>query len=1145
MEEYRNDLYNKFIICYNLGCLPELYRDGINYEEYFKLYNLNTILNQFTNFNIQKEYIYGLYLYYNINKLTDEDKEILKGYDYNELINKIKAKKDNFNKFTTDMNQTMNNLNQIKPLDYNLQPTFLINTYSFYRKDGKEIDENDSLLYFNKLSTTQRFPIILYVNSQFKKIYKLPTNYSFSFNKDKVLNGEYERNSLIFFDELANSVIFNFKSKIVSIKQKGEITIGRISQLFNDLEFKQEMNNTKVYGSISFYFNEIKDIKDIYTFFLTNDIASKLFYIKENKKPWFINDKNLYIYFRDFCNELFYQDIKSPTLRFSVNEKNENKKTGFTIKYSAKKKDNNIVDSFIYITSRLLKIMLNKNTSDNNIKKYNAAVFTKPLTKLKTVAPELFTVEKKVKGEKSKVENGQRYCRKCESDQQPLIIEKDEIEYWIRYGRQPYEYKTNNNTYWFVCPLQEYPHINLIDVEIDNLGNSIELPCCSKTDIKNVKKDIKTIKSTSRINSTESQLDSIFTRIKINDDLNDFLKKSLSDDYESYEFTKMGTFNNEVSILNSFITAILISLGKVIDGMSTDMLNREINNIRILMSELPMDIYKQELYDVPDDVIKSNILNKNTFIDPYLYYRGLEIIFNIQIFVFTSYKGRKNPLSIEESNLNLPTLEIPRCKYMHIRNQNKNPIVCIYKNYGISNQNLKTIPSCELICFNQINKYNNINKKVNNDNDKFSNSIFNLLKSSCLPLEWYKTKNRNIEETCILDPYDFNWLEFDFGELGRITGQKIDSYGKTTTLYFREWELRIPPTQPLYLKKNVKNVIVKNREDAYKLFEYQSEDNEGIWVKFNGIDKGIKVICSNENSIKNITLMKSYDLINKKNKASILLQVINWLWRSEWNHELKRFPVFIDWWSENRVIDDDEIFEFIPDPLINFNNLMLPMCDNFNDRIKFIASKWPFFFYSNKIHVNKSLNRKIENFFHMEDIRSRDLTPNDIYGEINRFIVGLIPTENDYKKSNDIILTKKEDIEDWFNKYNSEIYKYNSLHNVNIIENVIYENFYLKKEPFFYRNKYGKIYLVQNCINDSLTSSLHVCRYWYLNRINPGNNYINTTDSGYNINELNYVIYINQSDNLYIYVDNTNNLDNYYEVFKYNNNIYAAMLPLL
>ena len=60
----------------------------------------------------------------------------------------------------------------------------------------------------------------------------------------------------------------------------------------------------------------------------------------------------------------------------------------------------------------------------------------------------------------------------------------------------------------------------------------------------------------------------------------------------------------------------------------------------------------------------------------------LEIIFDVQIFVFSSDIGRKNPISDEESTLNIPTLEVPRCKHTHIRHNNDNDIVCLYKNHG-------------------------------------------------------------------------------------------------------------------------------------------------------------------------------------------------------------------------------------------------------------------------------------------------------------------------------------------------------------------------------------------------------------------------------------------------------------------------------
>lgn len=1196
-----------------------LFREAPSLESVYKIFFEGIQFEDGYELRLQLDDIVGFYLINKNNMLTSNDVVFLKkileneSHEYiSEYINlatkKIKALKDNALSIGSNIQLSLSTIESYPPVEYKLTENNEERTFKIFMKNDdqtqREVNESDALFIFNKILPNSKYPVILYCNSVNKVIGNYSNLYPVDFTEDKILKIKLPPNSVSIMTKSGEYTTFDFELKtcviLINPTKVNDDKLKRINNFLPMLNLVEEKKSKRINGSISFVVDKVITYYNLFKYLITDDIASTLFYIDETARAWCSKD-TFYVFFRDFSNEMINSsDIRTSENYFRITIPTQKKEsiTGFTINFTAKTKD--MMPSFLHKFSRLIShfISLDNDTDRINvsIQGTKSKIFTKAIKALSYKASEFFKREGKQRGETIAVTPGDYYSRVCQAKIQPIIVEEEEIESWVQYGRQPVEFPPKewgfDNSMWFVCPKETEPVINMKANKQDESGRLKFLPCCIGGQKSKSSSDI-VVRNVNRKGMTEL-INSFGVIGTLNDALATFLAISF---YKggTYNFFKQGTImeNQEMTYLNSAIIALMNATGKtlhqskVLNLTNLSDIEQNVKLFRDLMAKLPPDIYKQELYDMTDQEIVESILDPKTYIDPYLYYRGLEIIFDVQIFVFSSDIGRKNPISDEESTLNIPTLEVPRCKHTHIRHNNDNDIVCLYKNHGSINKISKIAP-CELIIY--MNPDNKIySRKINSANKLFFNSMFNLLDKSCHPFEWDRSINDRIDNTCYENPYNkIDWNKYDLSEVGKIIGQEIDIYGKTTCLIFENWTMIIPPTQPLlilepgttekFLTKEIKvkvgeidpitfkrkeikhkifsggvkkRPILKTLQAACEKFDFTAIDNDGIWLDLGGKPKGVKILCQAKTTKYNRTINSTIELIERKNNVSILMQIINWLWRSDWNGE--SFPNFILWWKEHTVIDDSVIFHTVPNPKINCNNIMLPTLDNFEQRIKALVKIWPFFFYRNKIHVSQELSERIENNFNIEDIYSRGLTPDDLYGEVGRFIVGLIPTDNDFVSNDNIILTKPEHVSDWINRNSSGVFKYKSLHNVMVIREKISPNLKNYLVPYIYKetigDNVGKIYLIQNSSVISQPpelSCLGIANFWRTHASNPSHDYRVTDDTEF-IGNQKYVLYrIGPNDLLEVFVDKSEGEDDYLQILCYDDGeTFGSMLPIL
>lgn len=1217
--DHINEFSKLHLKAYNEGTYYTLIHNGINYETVFKeTPSLEYIYNSFvtgikfddgTILKLPLDDVVGFYLVNGHDSLNDADFNFIKmiyntddmekiSKNITDAKNKIIAMKQYSLSIGATINNYLNKIESYQPIDYEIIENNEEKIFEISFND-RLVNESDALEIFDILEPNVRYPVIVYSNPHCECKYKCSNNSSVNFDAKHLLNNVFIPNSVTIVSKSGEMITLDFENATTSIiinsDRINDDKVKKITSYLSMLNFKEENKSKKINGKIVFNVDKVIGYYSLFEWFITDPIASILFYIDETARAWCSKDV-FYVFFRDFSNEMINgSDIKSSSSYFRISIPTQKKESisGFTVSFSSKSKD--MLPSFIHKFSRLLSQFLSLNANDDSTKlalrSNKIKIYNKNLQALVDKAPEFFKHESKSRDESATVTSGNYYVKICEAKIQPIIIKEDEIQDWINYGRTPVSYPPIEwgfkKTIWLVCPKNSYPVVSKRINRQDESGIIKYLPCCLETGKTKTKSDVDVnLSSVTRIGITEMINTLGGNYGTLNDSLSTFLSISFFKD-GGYYFQKQGTTLDEqpITYFNSAIIALLIATEKQVNPnkplnlLNINDITENVNIVRNLMAQLPSDIYKQELYDMTDEEIIESILNPKTFIDPYLYCRGLEIIFDTQIFTFTSNIGRKNPLSDEEDSLPISTLEIPRCKYTHIKNNNGKDIICLYKNYGSVNK-INPIPACELIvCVDKSSRP--IAKKISSSIVEFSESLFNLLDKSCHPFEWEKTQNVKIGDSCYDNPYStINWSRFDLSSFGILEGQEIDISGKTTGLLFNNWTLIIPPTQPLIIFEYDKNgnlvtkdikiktegktfthkifsggrknyAPLKSLDELMDKFEVTSVDDDGIWIEFNGKKRGIKILCIPKNINKSRNISVTYDLITRTNNLSTLFQIINWLWRSDYNNG--QFPNFIKWWTEKTSIDDSTIFMNTPKPKRNCNNYMFPRCSNYSERIKEMTKLWPFYFYAGKIHVSKELYERIANFFNVEDIYSRGLTPDDIYGEPGRFIIDLIPTDDDFKNHSSIILNNEEHITNWISLNNSSIFKYRSLYNTNVIREKIENRLKKMKDYYIYRetngDNYGQIYIIQNSIIPSQPpelSVLQIANHWKVHERNPGAEYKRDSDNEFILN-LKYVLYkIGPEGKLEAAIDKSDGKTDYLQIFSYDDNeTYAAMLPLM
>lgn len=348
-------------------------------------------------------------------------------------------------------------------------------------------------------------------------------------------------------------------------------------------------------------------------------------------------------------------------------------------------------------------------------------VSDKKIKNLRRIAPQVF-----VKG----------YACQCQCSLQPLIIRDDEVKEWTEKTfndggaptkRQVMQYppprgpldNPNNEPelpkMWIVCPSDTNPYPTMKkNISLSNSKQYPYVPCCGKSNdldrpdsgyykfytMRNNPQLMHVSKETNKpgYHMTTMKIAAPDRQAYIPSPIVELLRSGIpvEDGCNAEEdFVRMGVPSSPSSLLHCVLLAL-----KDPHYMSLSVENREAyvaDCRRLIGTTTSPHLYRQELYDTDPAEITAKIMDPTVFLDPYLFYRGLEEYFRINIFVFNP-SGPIHPIpGIHDPSSMGPMVEVPRAKMTHIRvPRNKRNTIIILKHFG-SDTGSARYPQCELI----------------------------------------------------------------------------------------------------------------------------------------------------------------------------------------------------------------------------------------------------------------------------------------------------------------------------------------------------------------------------------------------------------------------------------------------------------------
>jgi len=1058
----------------------------------------------------------------------------------------------------------------------------------------------DGITIFNNISTNIYIPYVQWNDPNGQKYYKVYENDDMK-NYETILNHQFRKINTLYFLVMVEepgqtltkktytkcSYFFETgKIKVSLPVSRKDVVIERIKISLGNIKFKDEKE-----FNLKGTFRVPGLIMDpaVISFLLLNDndplfdldsILSTYLYIDETKSS-IVNSDLIRIRYKTLevqdDEDADPEDPEAATSSAAMISFHENSDIVNIVKVQSKE----ILDHFMLIFSRLLTIYEeNREGIEEFI--YNAVPEEKfeierkegkekKLAALKAIAPDVF-----IKGEKG-------YARKCTCNKQPIIVDDIDAKDWknhtFYYGANEKERqvatfppKSKDPRFKFVCPDDEFPYPTVIENNESNKDKYPYVPCCAAEDNINNKSSYynnynapiqeKETGASKGYKINTMKVLSFEAKGSIPKKLQDLLSSVNPD--EKFIFERFGVGRSP----NSLIHCVLIAIQdlKYINNTNTTQKEKYAIQIRksLITKFQDMSVFKQELFDMTDPEIIEMLNDENLFFDPALFYRGLEELFNINIFVF-------DPGMYEDQD---PKVEIPRHKLLHIRPFNpERRSVIIIKHMGGEAEDLK-YAQCELVVNSgELIKYDESETKKKRGRPKneekmtkeikksssvqfiydidMTELLYNSLQSAVKNyLFTFRPKELGTNEVeTRFQPYSkIKWVDI-FEEPIEFAYQNVDNYGKARsfTIKFGSKEktlymtLFIPPTQPLNIPSK-QEIYYSQKEVIEALFGVpKSKNKDGYWYSILGFEYGFFVPCKNdienpENSIVPIQLQYAKEMNRKPNPVQnyrsikkytqILIDMIIWGLRSngilnlhDFNKDFKKY-VEIDNKVKSNTLPD-VIYRKLPDKA-NFSYLTL---------------LWPeYFLKNNKFRLNKSLYEKLSVYLKRYYVETDGLSlpPNPYLNNVYEYEWDFTPHPHTR------VLIGESHFESWIVYYRT---KKNT-------GNIIYNTFDLEllrdsNEPILFKDiKTNKIYVVQNVQGRDKETALNLAEYWKQYKFNFGYN----PPKFKNILSNPYVVYgVTYDYKLELeYVRNITeeSQNDYLQVLHFENDYYAALLPI-
>lgn len=1044
---------------------------------------------------------------FNITRLKEYKREIDITIQENikSMEEKLKRVKDFFSK--------------INDLEYSNQPEDIDRTLEldeteieFFIRDGQYLlDIESGSLIFDNLRNINNVPLIIY-NSDSNTFYKIAEDtsdildvmdYNYSL-EDKKINHIYmfirikekdvSRVRVMDIDLENSKIKFSYPGN--TIKQFKDSLIRIIPDIVFVYEKKLSIN-----GSFEIDFEGYDEFRLRYLC-LMDDVVSNFLYVKENSIPRSLR-KSIRFFFKTYEESNSFSDH---SVFFGMDKIHSNR---YLLTFKSKIIQKDSINNFILILSKLITYYKEYDFEDpfveiietrytgpdgiglggekHSVEEEYLKINSKKLDILIKQAPDMFPANV--------------YGKSCPCSRQPIIVDEKDIDDWEKYsppGREkkrdvvlfpPAKSKQKVKKLNFVCPENSYPYLYFI--KNPNFGSKYPiLPCCGIVKNKEYINDYDLIRKDeieymAKKNERRVRKEKKLKTFKIlspgqigvlPQDILDFFKN-----IKEGEYVRRGVIqNNTSSLIHCVLTASshienfydkidkrnkeelekvknLINLRKNYLTRSIREKENIVNNFRkIITSFAHLQITSQETYQYDIRQIETFVQDKEKIFNSDIYYRLLEQIFMVNIFVF----------SYENGNVEL---EKPRHVYYHIRKFNMYfPSLFIFKHVSP-----RTIPTYELI--EDEKSYNSPYLRDIKFLEYMKNFIRTKNYSVAIPRElgFDMVKNRYSGVNWDMILKDYRILSQDINDSGRMIKINI-SIGKGEKM-----SLFVKPSPPLNVKIS-KMIYDVDKETIVDIFGDQFIfGSEGLWYSLKEINYGVFIPCRKIKSSDKKQKCLEYELsktfysqnqkINRvsviKKNANILKQLIVWLWSLSTEDVDDWFTLYTLPMSEDKLVD-----------LINSVSFRVeyrfPLdIKTVEQGISYLENYIPYIFNSDKIFLYPELKDHLVRYLKFF-VKNTEGFPR----KSPKSIINLFNGEKDFKKYIDTRLIIGND------KYNQY---YNGVKNIKIdIENISDEkSFNTSVFPYKSGDSY---FLIQNNVTGRQNEAIFGCYIWKKYGINLG-----------------------------------------------------------
>jgi hypothetical protein len=454
---------------------------------------------------------------------------------------------------------------------------------------------------------------------------------------------------------------------------------------------------------------------------------------------------------------------------------------------------------------------------------------------LSTIAPEIFT---------------KSYSRDCQYKNQPIVIPDNEIELWknkkIIKGSESIQRPVKQlGDYNFVCPTEEYPYVEFKQ-NLDVPRDFDKYPCCYKSSQSGVRQRER--------GTSQRSKDPIKTNKIMGEGGNANLPTSIEEMLQG-AFEKPLNFYRTGSLIgtSSFLSCICLGLQdkNYMILKTLEEKQKYIDNLRIeIATKGNFLTTSSELFDVTEKDRILNFKKLDEFLDPSIYYRVIEELFHINIFIFSGSLPKPNVEPVY-------SLEISRFSSVPIHSFQKDaPTLLIYKHWGAETDHLE-YPQCELIIakvrddeatlfssdvakyllrgyFISAGVYGRLFIPEKNLFQNYSsNFIYQLLLSDFLPSLLQPTSSIHAVAQIIDDK-------------GKLCGIQVNTpLGKMTI------GVPILPPQNLPLDTNIERPRLSDVLKVFKSeptgYSYEGENAVAVWFRLLNLEFGIQIPIQPEN----------------------------------------------------------------------------------------------------------------------------------------------------------------------------------------------------------------------------------------------------------------------------------------------------------